>query len=84
MPLYTKKQLQIERSKGLILSDVENDSYNSDGSLNLPKWTIKKMTAGEFEEWLAPKNWTDEVKLQHRKQFNGIIMFNAEGDFRYQ
>lgn len=72
MPLYTKKQLQVERSKGLVLSDKENKHWNDTGSS--VEWTNE-----EFEKWLNTKSWDKDVKDHHRERFKGTIIFTTTG-----
>jgi len=72
MSLYTKKQLQIERSKGLVLSDKENKHWDDRG--NALEWTDE-----EFEKWLYNKSWDEDVKDYHREKFKGVIIFTTTG-----
>lgn len=78
MALYTKQQLQIERSKGLVLSDYDNEHFY-DPNPNLQEWSDER-----FEEWLATKKWAEEVKDYHRSLFNGFISFDGNGGFSYE
>lgn len=76
MALYTKEQLKIERSRGLQMSDEENESYGS--CLGKTEWTTQ-----QFEEWLSTKQWSEKTKEYHRSIFKGVIYFSGNGDFTY-
>lgn len=76
--LYSKKQLNTERSRGLILSDEQNKNfYKKCGSENIVNWTIK-----EFEDYLSTKYWDDSTKHYHRVLFTGSIKF-CDGGFEH-
>lgn len=69
MALYTKQELQKERSNGLILSDYDNETEfgELDGNY-FEEWTNE-----QFESYLLTKQWDDSIKNVHRKQFKGRI-----------
>lgn len=77
--LYSKEQLAYERSKGLVLSDYDNEHfYDDDREETLYNWTQE-----QFESWLSTKNWSDSNKDNHRKEFKGKIVFYEGGGFSY-
>lgn len=75
--LYSKQQLQRERSIGLQMSDRENENYFKPIDGDTYHWS-----AQEFENWLATKQWSEESKNSHREQFEGVITFE-DGSFWY-
>jgi len=84
MSLYTKEQLNYERSRGLIMSDKENESwYDDDNDEINTKTNIETWSDKEFELWLNTKNWSEEIKNVHRQNFKGVIGFTSYGTIKY-
>lgn len=84
MGLYSKEQLDYERSIGLQLSDAENEAYNNDGSRNESHFDSNFWTKEQFENYLSTKSWSEEIKNQHRKEFKGFISFSDYGTIFYE
>ena len=79
MALYTKEELAYERSIGLSLSDYENENfYNPSPTEQVLNWT-----KDQFEDYLATKGWSEEIKNNHRYQFKGTIIFD-NGTISYE
>lgn len=73
MALYTKEQLQQERSNGLILSDYDNETEfgELDGNY-FEEWSNE-----QFENYLSTKKWDESIKNVHRNEFKGRIKITS-------
>jgi len=73
MGLYSKEQLDYERSIGLQMTDEENENFYNNDEANTFNWTNQ-----QFEEFLNTKNWREDVKNNHRNEFKGKIIITDD------
>lgn len=93
MALYTKEQLNYERSIGLQMTDAENDeSIEINGDENLPnryagflnKISSEQWSNERHEKWLKNTLWPKWTQDEHRKKFKGIVYIDPFGTISYE
>lgn len=75
--LYTNEQLNAERSKGLELTDYENENFYAPSNSKTYNWSKE-----EFESYLSTREWAEHIKENHRNKFTGTITFE-DGKISY-